>query len=159
MQTGVTFKGKNRPTAGFSYLELLAVLALLALILGLVVPGFRQSLKKEKVRAGMRQFAATLRAARGAAATQSQRRRVLLDLDTGYYGLEGSLRQGRLPPGIRIADAHLVWKNPGQRQGYIDFYSDGSSSGGYLAIFSSNGQRYTIEVEIITGRVNLGFGD
>ena len=150
------FKGKNRPTGGFSYLELLAVLALLTLILGLVVPGFRASLKKEKVRAGLRQLAATLRGARGAAAAQSQRRRVFLDLDTGCYRLEGSSRQGCLPPGIQIADARLVWENPRQRQGYIEFYPDGSSSGGYLTISDPTGSRYTLKIEIITGRVNLG---
>jgi general secretion pathway protein H len=143
---------------GFSLLELVAVLALLALFLGLVVPGLYRSWERERVRASLRDLMLALRAARSVAATQHQRIRVFLDLETGAYRLEGSSRGGQWPAGMRLADAHLVWQNPEKRQGYIAFYGDGSSSGGYLALVDPAGRRYSLDVEIITGKVTLKGG-
>jgi Tfp pilus assembly protein FimT len=135
-----------------------AVLALLALFLGLVLPGFKHSLERARSRAGVRELLVALKAARSVAATQRQRVRVFLDLSTGAYRLEGSNRGGVLPPGLRLAEAHLVWQNPEKRQGYIAFYGDGSSSGGYLALLDPSGKRYSLDVEVITGKVTLKAG-
>ena len=51
-----------------------------------------------------------------------------------------------------------MWQNREARQGYIAFYGDGSSSGGYLALMNERGQRQLLDVEIITGRVSLKTG-
>jgi len=144
---------------GFSLLELMAVLAIFALCLGLVLPGMYRAWERESSRAGVRELLVVLRTARSVAATQHQRVRVFLNLRSGSYSLEGSPRRGQLPPGMRLADAHLVWQDPAEaRQGYIAFYADGSSSGGYLALLDSAGRRYGVDVEVITGKVSLKGG-
>ncbi len=152
---------KDRPqasTQGFTILELMAVLALFALMLGLVLPGMSRAWQRERARAGVRELMISLRAARGVAATRHQRVRVFLDLRSGAYSLEGTSRGGQLPQGMRLAEARLVWQDDAARQGYIAFYADGSSSGGYLALLDPAGRRYQLDVEVITGKVSLQGG-
>ncbi|MBW1992185.1 MAG: prepilin-type N-terminal cleavage/methylation domain-containing protein, partial [Deltaproteobacteria bacterium] len=56
---------RRRPReTGFTFLELLTVLALMALLLGLVAPTFYRSWERERLHASLRQFAAVLRLAR-----------------------------------------------------------------------------------------------
>jgi general secretion pathway protein H len=144
-----------REQKGFTLLELVIVLALLALMMGLVVPNMYGSWQRERDRAGMRQLMTTLRSARSIAATRHQRVRVFLDLDAGRYQLEGSARQVDLSKRFRLGEAHLVWEDRQARRGYIAFYGDGSSSGGYLALVDRGGKIQVIDVEILTGKVSL----
>lgn len=151
-------RGRKRTTqsqqAGFTLLELIVVLALLALLMGLVLPGLQRTVTKERERANLRQLATVLRLARSQAASTRQRIRVFLDVKTEQYWLEGSNRQGVLA-GMRLQDPRLVWQDPTRQRGYIAFYGDGSSSGGKLILVDRTGRRYHLEVEIITGRVSL----
>jgi len=143
---------------GFTLLELMVVLALLALLMGLVLPGLQRTVKKERDRATLRQLTLVLRLARSQAATTRQRVRVFVNRETGRYWLEGSDRRGVLT-GMRLGETRLVWQDPGHRQGYIAFYGDGSSSGGKLALEDTTGRHYNLEVEIITGKVSLKTGE
>ena len=144
----------RRAQGGFSLLELVAVLFLMALLLGLVLPGLIRSWERESNRATLREFTTTLRTARSEAVTRGLRVRLFLDLKTGRYRLEGSTREGALK-GVGLSDAQLVWQNPEKSQGYIAFYGDGSTSGGKLALAEATGRRYLLEVEPITGKVSL----
>ncbi len=141
--------------AGFTLLELLAVLALIGLLMGLVLPNLMRTWEREKQRSTLRELATALRTARSEAITKSQTVRLFLNLKTGHYRLEGIAREGALT-GLQLSDARLVWQNLEKSQGYIAFYGDGSSSGGKLALVDPTGRRYLLEVEPITGRVSLG---
>ena len=77
---GWSGKPGPHPERGFTLLELIAVLGLMALILALVLPGLRQSYGRERDRANLRRLVVALRAARSEAATNRQRVRVFLDL-------------------------------------------------------------------------------
>jgi type II secretion system protein H len=143
-----------RAQAGFTLLELMAVLALMGLLLGLVLPSLLQSWERESNRATLREFTTTLRTARSEAVNRGLQVRLFLSLKTGRYRLEGSTREGALK-GVSLSDAQLVWQNPENSQGYIAFYGDGSSSGGTLALVEPTGRRYLLEVEPITGKVTL----
>ena len=143
---------------GFTLLELLAVLLLLTLMLGLAVPTLRRGWEGLRIASGLRQMAGALRTARSLAVAQHQRVRVLVDLEQGTYRLEDGSRSGYWPRPLRLLDAHLVWENPGARRGYIAFYGDGSSSGGYLALGDPSGRRHFLSVEVITGKVKLTTG-
>ena len=140
--------------AGFTLLELMAVLGLMALLLGLVLPSLLHSWEREKNRASLRELTTTLRTARSEAVTKGVRVRLFLDLKTGRYRLEGSTQEGALK-GVSLTDARLVWQNPEKSQGYIAFYGDGSTSGGTLALVEPTGRRYLLEVEPISGKVSL----
>ena len=147
--------GTGGDQAGFTLLELLAVLFLMALLLGLVLPSLLHSWEREKDRGAMRELATTLRIARSEAGTSGRKVRVFLNLKTGRYRLEGTAREGALT-GISLTDAVLVWYNQDKSQGYIAFFGDGSSSGGQLAMMEPTGRRYLLEVAPITGKVSLG---
>jgi len=144
----------HRAQAGFTLLELMVVMALMALLLGLVLPGLLHSWERESNRATLREFTTTLRAARSEAVTRGIKVRLFLDLKTGRYRLEGSNREGALK-GVNLIDAQLVWQNPEKNQGYIAFYGDGSSSGAKLVLVEPTGRRYLMEVEPITSKVSL----
>jgi general secretion pathway protein H len=139
---------------GYTLLELVVVMALLALLMGLVLPGLMRTAKKEGVRSNLRQLTTILRLARSQAATSHRRVRVFLNKENGRYWLEGSNRQGDLA-GMRLGDTRLVWEGVDRRQGYIAFYSDGTSSGGKLVMTDPTGRVYSLDVEIITGKVTL----
>lgn len=145
---------RSQGERGFTLLELVCVLALLSLLMGLVLPALQRDWQRGVERARLRQLASTLRLARSEAATLNRRLRVFLDLDSNRYRLEGTNQQGELR-GFRPVEASLVWQDPFKRHGYIVFYGDGSSSGGGLTLLDSTGQRYLVEVEIITGKVSL----
>jgi general secretion pathway protein H len=139
---------------GFTLLELVAVLALLTLMMGLVLPGLQRTLKREHERANLRQLVTTLRLARSVATTTHRRVRVFLDIKARQYRLEGSDQRGEFP-GLTPAEARLVWQSSERLQGYIAFYGDGSSSGGTLTLEEPGGLRHVLDVEVITGKVTL----
>jgi general secretion pathway protein H len=140
--------------AGFTLLELMAVTALLALLVGLVLPSLMRSWERAGSRANIRKLTSALRLARSEAATQGHRVRLFLNLKNGRFQVEGSKQQGELT-GMRLVDPHLVWEDQEKRQGYIAFYGDGSSSGGKVVLEEPTGKRHLIEVQPITGRVDL----
>ncbi len=144
----------SRREGGFTMVELICVLALLSLLMGLVLPGLQRSWQRSRERASLRQLAATLRLARSEAAVTHNRIRVFLDLDSGRYRMEALNRHGELT-GWRAKEASLVWQDPGKRRGYIAFYSDGTSSGGGLALENPVGGHQVVEVDTITGKVSL----
>ena len=150
----------SRPpgTGGFTLLELMVVLGLMALIMALVLPGLHRSYQRERDRASLRRLVVALRAARSEAATTCRRVRFFLDLRTGQYRLEGSPQRGQLT-GMQLSEARLVWQDQMKQHGYIAFYGDGSSSGGRLRLVDPAGQHYVVEVEVITGRVALKSGE
>lgn len=144
-----------RTEQGFTFLELLTVLGLMALLLGLVVPTFYRGWERERLRAALRELNATLRVARSVAVTERTRTRVFVDLDQGRYWLEGTGRQGRLPAGARFVRATLVWQDTARRLGYISFFGDGASSGGVLELEGPRGGRFVLRVDTVTSKVSL----
>ena len=155
--TGFSWRHRDNEQ-GFTFLELLTVLALMAILLGLVAPTFYRGWERERLRASLRDFSAVLRLGRSMAVTERAQTRVFVDLEQGRYWLEGTGRQGQLPPGTRFSQAALVWPDQGRRLGYIAFYGDGASSGGHLDLEGPRGRRYTVNVDIITSKVSLGAG-
>jgi general secretion pathway protein H len=143
----------HRAQAGFTLLELMAVLGLMTLLMGLVLPSLVRSWEREKNRATLRELIATLRTARSEAVTRGLKVRLFLNLKSGRYRLEGSAQEGTLK-GMGLTDARLVWQDPEKSQGYIAFFGDGSSSGAKLTLVEP-GRLYLLEVEPITGKVSL----
>lgn len=145
----------GREQSGFTLLELTVVLALLVLMMGMVAPNLYGSWQRERDRAAVRKLMTTMRTARSLAATRHRQVRVFLDLAQGRYQLEGSPQTVDVSQNFRLGEAHLVWQDREARRGYVAFYGDGSSSGGYLALVDRGGKIQIMDVEILTGRVSL----
>jgi general secretion pathway protein H len=154
LTNGITRGQARSAERGFTLLELMAVMALLALLVGLVLPSLMHSWERAGARANIRKLSSALRLARSEAATQGRQVRLFLNLKTGRFSVEGSNFQGELT-GLRLAEVQLVWEDRDKTRGYVAFYGDGSSSGGQVVLLEPTGQRHLIKVQPITGRVDL----
>ena len=144
----------RRPrSGGFTLIELMAVILLLAIALTIVSVGFSKSLQAAKVRAASRDLVAALRYTRGQAIVKGQAQALMLDLGENSYTAPGKGAK-KLPPDMTLrlttADTEVV----GDHRGGIRFFPDGSSTGGHISVLL--GQReWRINVAWLTGEIAL----
>lgn len=81
---------------GFTLIEILVVLVLMALILGISVALFSNALPSAKQKAAAGEIVATLKYAKHLAVATNERQLLLFDLDAGNYGIKG--RRMRMIP-------------------------------------------------------------
>lgn len=132
----------GRPGAGFTLLEMVVVLAILALTLSLVLTRGPPRSAGLDVRASAALVAQTLRGARAAAVAGNQATAVTLDPAGNRVAAGG--RVTRLP-----ADVSLSASGPA-----VSFAPDGSSSGGTVGLAGA-GRRFAVAVNWLTGRVSV----
>jgi general secretion pathway protein H len=144
--------GLGRDERGFSLLELIVVLAIMALAAVALVPITGSASRGITIDAAARAVAVELRAARSAAIYANRETDFTIDAAARRYWSDAAPRQQALPDGITAAVA------PGERsRGSIRFYPDGSASGG--AILLTGPQRTArIEVDALTGRARIDVG-
>ena len=105
---------RTRPPPGFSMIELMLVVAILAVASMIIVPNLANLSPKYRLRAGARELAATVAQVRTDAILAGQAQAMVYDLDRQLYGARGLNEQGQpvaegqeelleLPSEIRIA--------------------------------------------------------
>lgn len=139
---------------GFTLIELMVVLAILALAYALVPPLFSGGPSTAEMQGAARQVAAGLRKARNQAVTRRGEALFTLDAGRGSFSVSGDSRSYPLPEGLEVRLHGNRTETPGTRQETIRFYADGSSDGGRVTL-ASEGRRFEIEVEGLTGRVAI----
>jgi general secretion pathway protein H len=77
------------PSAGFTLLELLVVMALMALVMGFATLYFAGNMSKSKVSTSARELSATLRYGRLLAAEKGEEQRLLINLDSRTFAIVG----------------------------------------------------------------------
>jgi general secretion pathway protein H len=137
---------------GFSLLELLVVLALLALSAALVVPQFSGVVQTGELKAAVRQLAATLRSARGMAVGEQRETSVLLDVAQKRYQVAGREREYVLPDKLNLEFTTASTELLNAQQAGVKFFPDGTSTGGQI-ILDSGLRRFVIDVLWLTGRI------
>ncbi|MEM7620865.1 MAG: GspH/FimT family pseudopilin [Pseudomonadota bacterium] len=144
----------NSGTAGFTLLELLVVLGILAGTTVLVLSSFRAKPEGTILRQHALNIAAILRHERARAIRQNQDTAFVLDMQTGLYRLEHHRKPRQLPSTVTIqlltAQSEIVNESTGR----IRFFPDGSSTGGTLILSSTKFQEH-IFVDWLTGAVTL----
>ncbi len=123
-------------------------------MLGLVAPNLYRSWQREEAKAGARQLLLQLKQARSLAVAQGRTVKVTFDLEQNTYQWEkaGVQKSAVL---LRGRDSALVWQGTAQQQGYVAFYSDGSSSGGHLRLQGPDNRDWLLIIDKITGQVRL----
>lgn len=154
--------GSNRPGSarparsrnGFSLIELLVVLVVIALGAAVLAPRVGQSLDISKLNGTLRSLLATARDARAKAITQQREVVLLVDVAERSYRLD----KGRSWP-LRPADAAIeVTGAESERVSDsvigIRFFPDGSATGGRVR-FTINEQERFVDIDWLTGLAQI----
>lgn len=148
----------RRPTHGFTLLEMLLVMALVAAASLLAVAAFGGSMQGMKLRAGAKDVAAQMRFARAVAISSGQPQDVLIDPQARrWQGAKG--RSGNLPEGGEIVFTgaraeQFVAGELDAGKGAIRFFPDGAATGGRVRMLV-NGGGWDVDVGWLTGDVRV----
>jgi general secretion pathway protein H len=128
---------------GFTLLEILIVLAILAIAVALAVPNLSRQTPRAALAAAAQQVRAALTGARSDAIAED--RVVTFAGDIGGYWIDGERHPFPASPAVRVEIAG------GTR---IAFFPSGGASGGRLVLRDAN-EGVAIDVEALTGRAIL----
>ena len=136
-------RGILKRQAGFTLVELLAVLFIIAVSTAVVGVSLGRSLEKERLRQEVTGVRNLMAHARDRALTERRPVTFFVQAEGGLYGLEGgrTLKVGR---GLSFKeDALLV------------FFPKGNSTGGEVLLSSPEGRQYRVQVDPVTGEARL----
>lgn len=146
-----TCSTNSRHQRGFTLVELVVVLALLALAYGLAAPALTRAVGGGELRVAMGELALALNQARAGAVVGGAPQRFTVDGLAGAYG-QGQARRA-LPASLTIAAAVPDALRSSAHVAAIDFFPDGSSTGGRIVVSARDGGRSALAVDWLTGRV------
>jgi general secretion pathway protein H len=139
---------------GVSLLELLVVLALMALIAGLVIPTFGDGVPTSQLKSSARQLAAGLRVARSEAVAQKREAFLVLDLEGRRFKIDNDPREYALPPRVDLKLFTAQQDIVNEKTGAIRFFPDGGSNGGRITV-AAGARKFEVDVDWLTGRVAI----
>src|SRR6476469_10079197 len=139
---------------GVTLLELLIVLALMAIVAGFVLPMFGGPVSTSELRSTARQLAAGLRLARSEAVSQRRETFLVLDVAGKRFKVDRDPQEHKLPSRIDLklftAQNDLVDENVGS----IRFFPDGGSNGGRITV-AAGVRKFAVAIDWLTGRVAI----
>ena len=140
---------------GFTLLELIAVLAILALATALIPPMLSSGKDKADLKMAVREIAASLRETRSIAMASDRSQALMVDVDHGLFRAGGSERAHAVAPGIRLSLLTVAQERVERGIGSIRFFPDGSSTGGRLTLTQGD-RRSDVLVDWLSGRISVG---
>ena len=146
-----------RAARGFTLMEIMVVLAVMAIGLALVAPNLGGMLQRLELASATREVASALRYTRSRAIGSGRPADFWLDVKGRKYRAADERKIRQLSDSLRV---HLVTadtQTAGGGTGYIRFFPDGSSTGGQVRIESEGAQR-RLEVNWLTGAVRISGG-
>ncbi len=142
---------KPRSYAGFTLIEMLVVLTILALMMVVVVPSVNRGLTKT-VSDVARDVQISLRKARTSAITQQKNTAFVVDTKNREFQIYGQ-KITHLPENIDLI-AKVAQSEAMEGKAAVRFYPDGSSTGGRISV-RQEGEQILINIDWLTGRVSL----
>ena len=146
-----TSSTSSRAERGFTLIELVVVLALLALAYGLAAPALTRAVAGGELRGAARELALALNQARSGAVVGGVPWRFTVDGLAGNYGT--GLSRHAIPFGMTISAAVPEALRATAHVAAIDFFPEGSSTGGRVTLTTREGVRAAVSVDWLTGRV------
>ena len=142
---------------GFTLIEMLVVLTVAALIVTLALPRLTGAQEKAALGAASHEVAAALRSTRSLAMTRGRSEAFFLDTASGVFRAGPTATPGRLPQGVRTALVTVAADQNGVSQGRIQFFADGSSTGGGVMLAAGK-DRSQVLVDWLTGSISIAEG-
>ena len=139
---------------GFTLLELMVVIGMLALALAIVAPSLNRARLGLMVRSTAYELAAGLRAARAAAQAGNRVEVVTLDLARRRYWAEGVVGPRTFPASVAVELAVPESERLGASGGRVRFFPDGSASGARV-VLNDGRQAASVLVDWLNGDVRI----
>ena len=138
---------------GFTLIEILVVLAIVAFVAVVVPPRLSGAIEGARLKGAARELAAELRRSRTLAVERGRESVLTLDTSRRRYVPPGRLERS-LPEAIDVRLVTARSERVSERVGGIRFFPDGSSTGGHVTLRSGAGE-YRVDVHWLTGRVRV----
>jgi general secretion pathway protein H len=140
--------------AGFTLLEMLVVLAILALVMGFAGPLLSSGTEGVRLETASSELAAALRLTRSAAILRSGEATLMIDVDKRVFG-SSVVPQRAFAPEIQAKLTYASGIRSAPSDGGFRFFPDGSSTGGDVTL-SLHGKQVKLCVDWLTGEVRRG---
>lgn len=131
--------------SGYTIIEVLTVIAIIAIVVGIVLPNVVGWLPRYRLSSGAEEIQSTLQLARLSAVKQNKSATVTFDTanHTFLAEIDGqTIKQGEMPAGITIDSV----TSPGSQ---VQFNSRGLANGGNILVKNNLGATKTITVNIV----------
>jgi general secretion pathway protein H len=143
----------NRRSRGFTLIEVVAVLILIAVVSSAAVFSLGRNMDGAKIRAATRDLTAALRYTRGQAIVKHEQRALEIDVDARTYQAPGR-PVVELPKGLDMKLLTAASEQSSDSKASIRFFPDGSSSGGRVTLLRKS-YEWRIEIAWLTGEVRM----
>lgn len=155
----VSAGSRRRSSSGFTLLETLVVIVIMAMMVGAISILYRSSSGSVLLRSTAQQIASSIRDTRVAALQSGRDKRVRIDLARRRFDFSSGIRSLQLEPGLAVRVTAAQGESRSQSEAGIRFFANGSSSGGTITLGFENQEStsstdiYQIQVNWLTGRV------
>lgn len=149
-------QAKGRPERGFTLLEMIVVLLIIATAATLLGTSIVGRLDSVKVATAARDLTAALRFTRSQAILHREEKFIEVDLDKRSYTVPGRSAV-ELPESMELKLLTAQSEVASDKVGRIRFFSDGGSTGGRVTLISG-GRQWKVNVSWLTGEIELDDG-
>lgn len=139
---------------GFSLIELLVVLVILALGMAVVGPRFGKSMDVSRLNASIRAVLSSARVARNQARTEQREVALVFDVVDKTYRIDDAREHQINPANTKIKVTAAESEQFSDRQIAVRFFPDGSATGGRVQ-FSLNERARFVSIDWLTGIASL----
>jgi len=146
--------GRPARQRGFTLVELLVVLGIVAMVAVLVAPRLGGMGSGMELRGAAEELRADIRRVRNAAVSESRDTVLLFDLEAGAWRDGDGRLGGTLPEGVELAITVARQEQTGEASGGVRFYPDGTSTGAKVTL--SRGERaLLLSIDWFDGHVRI----
>ncbi len=144
---------RGRATAGFTLLEMLVVLAIIAAASVLAMAAFGDGLRGARLQAAAKEVAAQLRFTRSVAIASGVPQDFVIDPRARAWRAPNG-RHGRLPDTGELVFTGARDLGPTAGEGAVRFFPDGAATGGRVRL-AANGGGWDVDIAWLTGEVRV----
>ena len=140
---------------GFTLVELIVVLAILAGLAALVAPSFSRTVASARVRTAASDVRSTFARARALAVASARERSAVFDLSRGEFGVDNEAAR-LLPDTIRIEAVLPGGDRQDRGNVRFRFFPDGGGEAAEISVTAQDGGALRVTVDPLTGLAEAG---